>query len=247
MHTVYIRFYEELNDFLPKEKRKIRFEHHYIDRTSVKDLIESLGVPHTEVDLILVNGKSVSFGYLINDSDDISVYPVFESFDIKDAQHLRAEPLREPKFITDVHLGKLTRYLRMMGLDVYYKNDITDIKIVNISLQEIRAILTMDKDLLKRNEITHAYWIRNSDPERQTVEVVKRFQLQKRIKEFTRCLECNTLLKETSKEKIGTRLPQKVKENQDEFYICETCNKIYWRGTHINRMTSLIDRIKNDV
>ena len=125
MHTIYIRFYEELNDLLPDERKKKRFEHHYLDRTSVKDLIESLGVPHTEVDLILVNGKSVGFDYIINDEDDISVYPVFESFDIKEVQHLRVEPLREPKFIADVHLGKLTRYLRIFGLDVFYKNNLT--------------------------------------------------------------------------------------------------------------------------
>ncbi len=104
---VFIRFYEELNDFLPKEKQKKRFTHYFIDRTSVKDLIESLGIPHTEVDLILVNGKSVSFKYIIKNGDDISVYPVFESLDISDVQHLRAKPLRKPKFICDVHLGNL--------------------------------------------------------------------------------------------------------------------------------------------
>ena len=94
MHKIYLRFYEELNDFLPEEKRKKRFIHQFIDRTSVKDLIESLGVPHTEVDLILANGKSVNFKYLINDEDDISVYPVFESFDITAVQHLRPKTLR---------------------------------------------------------------------------------------------------------------------------------------------------------
>ncbi|MDH3268303.1 MAG: twitching motility protein PilT, partial [Ignavibacteria bacterium] len=81
MHTIYLRFYEELNDFLPEERKKKRFVHNYIDRASVKDLIESIGVPHTEVDLILVNGKSVNFKYLIDDRDEVSVYPVFESFD----------------------------------------------------------------------------------------------------------------------------------------------------------------------
>ena len=120
MHKIFLRFYEELNDFLPEEKRKKRFLHQYIDRTSVKDLIESLGVPHTEIDLILVNGKSVSFKYLINDGDDISVYPVFESIDITGLQHLRPKPLRDPKFIADVHLGRLARYLRMLGFDTLF-------------------------------------------------------------------------------------------------------------------------------
>ena len=113
MKTASFRFYEELNDFLPKEKRKSRFEHKFIDQTSVKDMIESLGVPHVEVDLILVNGSSVNFSYIVKDQDDISVYPVFESFDISDVQHLRAIPLRNPKFILDVHLGTLARYLSL--------------------------------------------------------------------------------------------------------------------------------------
>ena len=246
MHTIYIRFYEELNDLLPDERKKKRFEHHYLDRTSVKDLIESLGVPHTEVDLILVNGKSVGFDYIINDEDDISVYPVFESFDIKDVQHLRVEPLREPKFIADVHLGKLTRYLRIFGLDVFYKNKLADEEIIKISLEERRTILTMDKNLLKRNEVTHGYFVRNSDHEKQVVEVVKRFQLKDHLKEFARCLECNSLLKPVRKEKIENRLPQKVKEYQNEFYICENCDKIYWKGTHFDRMKSLIQKIKGD-
>jgi hypothetical protein len=130
MKKLYFRFYEELNDFLPEEKRKTQFNHNYIDRGSVKDVIESFGIPHTEVDLILVNGDSVRFDYLINDGDDISVYPVFESLDITNAQHLRPKPLRNPKFIADVHLGKLARYLRMMGFDVLYKNDFDDNEIV---------------------------------------------------------------------------------------------------------------------
>ena len=120
MKTVYFRFYEELNDFLPSEKRKTRFEHHFINRTSVKDMIEAFGIPHTEIDLILVNGKSVDFNYVINDGDNVSVYPVFESLDISDVQHLRPKPLRKPKFILDVHLGKLARSLRMLGFDVLY-------------------------------------------------------------------------------------------------------------------------------
>lgn len=247
MHTIYIRFYEELNDLLPEEKKKIRFEHHYIDRTSVKDLIESLGVPHTEIDLILVNGESVGFDYVINDKDNISVYPVFESFEIKEVQHLRAKPLRRPKFIADIHLGKLTRYLRMLGQDVIYKNNLNDEEIIKISFKEQRTILTMSKNLLKRNEITHGYLVRNFDTEKQVIEIVKRFQLKNQLKEFTRCLECNSLLNSVEKGEIVFRLPQKVDEFQNEFFICKNCDKIYWKGTHFDRMKSLIQKIKNDL
>src|SRR3972149_748976 len=138
MKTAYFRFYEELNDFLPPEKRKIKFEHPFFCRASVKDIIESLGVPHTEIDLILVNGKSVDFSYIINDKDEISVYPVFESFDISEVQHLRAKPLREPKFVLDVHLGALAKYLRMTGFDTVYHNNFEDVEIIKVSLSQKR-------------------------------------------------------------------------------------------------------------
>lgn len=243
MHKIHLRFYEELNNFLPEEKKKKRFAYHFIDRTSVKDLIESLGIPHTEVDMILVNGKSVNFKHLINDGDDISVYPVFESFDISNVQHLRPKPLRKPKFVTDVHLGRLTRYLRMIGLDVLYKNNFEDDEIVLFSLKDRRAILTRDRGILKRNEVTHGYWIRSTKVEEQVNEVLKRFDLQKEIKEFSRCIECNALLKPIKKEIIIYQLPPKVAQSQNEFYQCPSCNKVYWKGTHYQRMLTFVRRL----
>lgn len=242
---VTLRFYEELNDFLPEEKHKVRFEHNYIDRTTVKDLIESLGVPHTEVDLILVNSKSAGFDYLITDGDDISVYPVFESLDIIDLQHLRAEPLREPKFIADVHLGRLARYMRMLGFNTLYKNDFKDDEIVNISVDEKRAILTSDRNILKRSVITHGYFVRNSEVKEQIKEIIKRFDLKNQIKEFTRCIECNSELQSISKEKILDQLPPKVSESQTSFSICPACKKIYWKGTHHHKMNAFIQSLKN--
>ena len=235
-----IRFYEELNDFLPKSYRKKRFVHNFIDRASVKDLIESLGVPHTEVDLILINGKSVSFDKLISDNDDISVYPVFESFDIKSAQHLRAKPLRKTKFVCDVHLGGLVTNLRMLGIDAFYENDLTDQIIIDVSIKERRTILTRDLGILKRKEVTHGYFVRETNPEKQTLEVLKRFQLENEIRPFTRCLECGEKLYHIAKSKIMDRLPVKAKQNQNKFYICKKCNKIFWKGSHYDNMRSFI-------
>jgi uncharacterized protein len=246
MHKVYLRFYEELNDFLPEEKRKKRFAHQFIDRTSVKDLIESLGVPHTEVDMILVNGKSVNFKYLINDEDDISVYPVFESFNITEVQHLRPKPLRKPKFVSDVHLGRLTKYLRMMGLDVLYNNNFDDDEIVRISLKEKRAILTKDRGILKRSEVSHGYWVRSTKVEEQVKEILERFDLQKEIKEFSRCIECNKPLKPVKKELIISQLPPKVAQSQNKFMRCPSCKKIYWKGSHYQRMFSFIKRLRSE-
>jgi uncharacterized protein with PIN domain len=242
--TVTLRFYEELNDFLPISKRKKRFEHSFIDRTSVKDMIESLGVPHTEIDLILVNGKSVNFSYIVNNGDDISVYPVFESLDITNLQRLRAKPLRKPKFVLDVHLGTLAKYMRILGFDTLYKNNYKDEEIVRISLKEKRAILTRDRGILKRSEVTHGYWIRGSKTDEQLIEVIKRFDLKEQIIELSRCLLCNSLLRKIPKEKIIDRLPQKVKEFQNEFYYCENCDKIFWKGGHYTRMKGIIEKLK---
>ncbi len=243
----FFRFYEELNDFLPEEKRKTTFGHEFIDRSSVKDMIESLGVPHSEIDMILVNGLSVGFNYLVQDKDEISVYPVFESLDISGVQHLRNKPLREPKFIADVHLGSLTKYLRLVGFDVLYKNDLSNDEIIETSLNEKRAILTKDRELLKNNRITHGYWIRGSGIEDQVKEVIERFDLKGNISEFLRCLECGSILKPVEKAKIEYRLPPKVKEWQDKFWYCEYCDKVYWKGTHYQKMLKFVEHLRNDL
>jgi uncharacterized protein len=244
MHKIYLRFYEELNDFIPEENKKKRFTHQYVDRTSIKDLIESFGIPHTEVDLILVNGNSVNFKYIFNDGDDVSVYPVFESLDISNVQHLRPKPLREPKFVCDVHLGRLTRYLRMMGLNVLYKNNFVDEEIIQISLKERRALLTRDKGILKRSGVTHGYLVRGTKVEEQVKEILHRFDLKKEIKKFPRCIDCNDLLKPVKKELIIDQLPVKVAKTQNEFYECPSCKKIYWKGTHYKRMLAFINSVK---
>ena len=202
-------------------------------------------MPHTEVDLILVNGESKDFSYIINGGDDISVYPVFESIDISNLQKLRPEPLREPKFILDVHLGTLARYLRMLGFDTNYRNDFSDQEIVKISLEEKRAILTRDVGILKRSEVTRGYWVRNTNPVKQVEEVVNRFDLKNLIKEFTRCVECNSVLEKIEKEKIIDRLPPKVKAAHNDFLYCKSCDKIYWRGSHYDSMKELIEKLKN--
>ncbi len=244
MKSITIRFYEELNDFLPPEKKKVRFNYEFSGRESVKDLIEAIGVPHTEVDMILVNRKSVNLNYLIQDKDDISVYPVFESFEINNVQRLRPKPLRNPKFILDVHLGKLARYMRMLGFDTLYKNDYEDEVIVKLSLKDKRSILTRDVGLLKRKAITHGYYVRNTNTEKQIEEVINRFQLENHIKEFSRCIDCNGLLESIEKEKILEKLPPKVKKFYTKFFICSNCSKIYWHGSHVEGMSKVVNKFK---
>ena len=153
----YFRFYAELNDFLPKNRRYVLFPLTFKNRQTVKHLIESIGVPHPEVDLILVNSEPKDFSYIVQDRDVISVYPVFESFNISAENKLRPEPLREPKFVLDGHLGRLAAYLRLLGFDCLYRNDYADEEVTGISHDENRICLTRDRGLLKRKIITRNY------------------------------------------------------------------------------------------
>lgn len=178
---VSFRFYAELNDCLPEARRQVRFAHRCTLPASVKDMVESLGVPHTEVDLILVNGESVDFSYGVQDGDRISVYPVFEAFDISPVLRLRPKPLRQTRFILDVQLGRLASCLRVLGFDTAYRNDYGDDEIAAASRDDKRILLTRDRGLLKRSEVTHGYWIRESRPRDQVVEVVRRFDLARQL------------------------------------------------------------------
>lgn len=239
------RFYEELNDFLPIEKRNIAFVYRFNGTPSIKDVIEAIGVPHVEVDLIMVNGHSVDFKYHLKDKDNISVYPVFETISIANVSHLRDNPLRETKFILDVHLGKLARYLRMLGFDTIYQNDNDDNEIIRISLSEHRIILTRDIGLLKVKSVSHAYFIRNQDPKRQLTEVLRHFDLYHDIDPFNRCIKCNGKLEMVEKEMIIQQLEPLTKKYFNKFYRCTSCQSIFWEGSHFEHMQGFIKKIKD--
>jgi len=226
------RFYAELNDFLPPGLRRREIPYRFYGSPAVKDAIEALGVPHVEVDLILANGRSVGFDYRLQPGDRIAVYPVFESLDITPLVRLQGRPLRHPRFIADVHLGKLVRLLRLLGLDIVEFAGEEDAALVKAALKEGRIILTRDRDLLKRGAVTHGYWVRSTDPVEQAREVVRRFDLRSQARPFTRCVSCNGLLVWVKKEKVIDRIPPKTARWQDEYLICTDCGKLYWRGTH---------------
>lgn len=238
---VELRFYEELNDFLPPQWRKTPFTHALTRRTSVKDLIESFGVPHTEVEVILVNGESVDFSYIVQPGDRISVYPVFESLDIAPLVRLREKPLRESRFVIDANLGRLARYLRLLGFDVIYRNDFTDREVAQIAQREKRIVLTRDRALLQQKIITHGYFVRADKPREQVREILARLDLYGALRPFTRCLRCNGELETVDKQAVLHRLEPKTKKYYDRFRRCENCGQAYWRGSHFNRMEKLCD------
>lgn len=243
VHRAYFRFYAELNDHLSVDERFKTLEKSFYVPGSVMDMIESFGVPHPEVELVLVSGQSVEFEYLVQPGDRISVYPMFESVDIGPELRVRKEPLRNTKFVLDVHLGKLAAYLRMLGFDTLYRSCFSDPELVRISNQEKRILLTRDRGLLKHASVTHGYWLRSTDSRKQAEEVVQRFDLVRRIQPFTRCMACNGLLRPVVKTKVAALVPKRVAELYEEFRQCDACGRVYWEGSHHSRMTKLIQRL----
>ncbi|MCS6937155.1 MAG: Mut7-C ubiquitin/RNAse domain-containing protein [Candidatus Bipolaricaulota bacterium] len=243
MSTAVFRFYGELNDFLPPKHRQRDIEYSFGNAPAVKDAIEALGVPHTEVDLIVVNGQSVGFSHRLRDGDRVAVYPVFESLDISPIVQLREKPLRQIAFVADVHLGKLARLLRLLGFDTLHSNEYDDSELVALAARERRIVLTRDRGLLKHNAVTHGYWLRSTDPVQQAREVLRRFHLETLIAPFQRCLVCNGQLVSVEKHQILERLPPNVAATHDEYLLCTSCHRFYWRGTHYPRLEAQIAKI----
>ncbi len=242
MAVAHFRFYEELNDFLPPHRRKVAFEHRFHRRASVKDMIEALGVPHAEIELILVDGVSVGFDHIVRDGERIAVYPVFEAFDVSEHVKLRSSPLRITRFVLDVHLGRLARYLRLAGFDCLYRNDYDDAELARISADEHRILLTRDRLLLQRRIITHGYFVRSDQPVEQLQEVFDRFQLHGRARPFTRCARCNGELADVPKAAVEHRLKPLTRRYYQHFRICTSCERVYWRGSHVERIEALHSR-----
>lgn len=238
--TVRLRFYAELNNFLTQNERQKSFDYSFPGPITVKEVIESMKVPPSEVDLILANGKPVGFDYHVNDSDYISVYPVFEQFDISSVSQLRKIPLRITRFILDAHLGKLAKYLRMFGFDTLYRNDYPDETIRKIAGEELRIILTRDRDLLNHKDVTHGYYVRAIHPKDQLAEIINKFDLYSQTDPLTRCLNCNHLLLNAGKEEIREEVDPDTFRIYNEFYRCPDCRKIYWKGSHYDHMKEFI-------
>lgn len=249
--TVTIRFYEELNFFLKKEQQKQTITAEAAEGQTVKDLVESFSVPHVEVDLILINGQPVDFSYQVKAEDRISVYPVFERLDISSVNRLRPEPLREPRFIADVHLGTLARRLRILGFYTEYKNRADDSYLAERSREEELILLTRDRQLLMRKIVSRGLYVKNTHPTEQVREVVARLDLYAKLRPFSRCVACNGFLRvlptegpewEAHREKI----PPGVRRWCTTYRICESCGKVFWRGSHLNRLNTLLEQLEKD-
>ncbi len=261
INKIEFRFYAELNNFIDIENtnnlelagktdspivNNKYYIHYYRGHPSIKDRIESLGIPHTEIALILKNGNPVEFSYLVQKNDQFSIYPYFYNIKLPEDYKLQEEYPLKPKFILDVHLGKLARFLRRFNFDTLYSNIYSDSEIVEIAEKENRIILTRDLGLLMRKKVKWGCFIKYDDPQKQLKQVFKRYDLAQYYKrKESRCVNCNSVLVDIDKEKIIDKLKEKTKKYYDEFKICPDCSKIYWRGSHYYQTENILEDIIN--
>ncbi len=243
MAIAYLYFHAELNHFLPRQQKEVRISHYFEERASIKDMIESLGVPHPEIDFIKVNDEYVDFSYIVADEDIINVYPISSRSDITPSVSVSPKSLSIIRFVLDIHLGKLATSLRLLGFDTLYRNDYEDEELAKISDNQARILLTRDKGLLMRSLVTHGYYVRNTNPDKQILEVLQRFDLFKLVSPFQRCLRCNGLLEPVDKQSIVEQVPEKVRVQIDEFQRCQDCDRIYWKGSHYERLQQFINGV----
>jgi uncharacterized protein with PIN domain len=231
MSLAYFLFRGRLNDFLARDQREQVIPVQFRERQSVKHLAESLGVPHPEIGRVQINGEEEPLNVITQDQDHVEIHPITDGYS------------GEPRFILDIHLGRLTAYLRMLGFDCLYETEYDDAQLATIAAEEKRILLTRDRRLLMRKSVLDGYSLRSLDSLKQLIEVVQRFDLAHRAIPFHRCLRCNHLLEPVSKEAVLERLEPLTKKYFDEFHICPACGQIYWKGSHYDKMEKLIEEV----
>jgi len=255
-YWVTFRFYGDLNDFLSPGYRQRSLPFKFDVAPAVKDTIESFGVPHVEVRIILINQQTAGFDYIIQPGDYISVFPEFGNY-VNDNLFERSgiilvngymdthSGLNQPCFIADGHLGKLVKYLRMLGVDVRYHKQATDEWLIRQALTYNRILLTRDFGLLRDRRLKMGHYVRYVNWPQQVIEIVHRFRLMPlaAYQYFSRCLKCNVQLKSISKEQVKPYVPQKVWHQFEIFYTCCVCGRFYWPGGHYRRMRKRLNEL----
>ncbi|HLQ85819.1 MAG TPA: Mut7-C RNAse domain-containing protein [Salinisphaeraceae bacterium] len=232
-------FHGELNDFLAPARRDTSFEFVLERRASIKDIIEALGPPHTEVGAIQVTGQAVDFNHIPVPGARIEAWPNPRGH----ASALRPPLPWPPAFVLDTHLGRLTRYLRLLGFDSRYSNDRGDAELAAIADRERRLLLTRDRGLLKRARVTFARFVRADDPRMQLEDVFLHFRLRPAMQPFSRCARCNGMLQDVSKGEIAHRLAPKTRRYYQHFRQCTRCGRLFWQGSHLDALRRMLERL----
>ncbi len=242
-HQATFHFHDHLNDFLLLDRRGQAFAFGFDGSPAIKDTIEAIGVPHTEIGQIVVNEGAVDAQYRLRPDDRVHVYPPQRQIDL----HAAVNGSARPAFVADVHLGRLVAYLRMLGFDTVYATDTDDPELAEISSRERRILLTRDLGLLKRRIVTLGYFVRETDPLRQLEEIIRRFDLLHFPMGALRCTHCNEALVEVDKDAIAHRLPGNTLAYYDAFHQCTACDRIYWRGSHYQKLERFVNSLRDEM
>jgi len=240
--TVRLCFHGDLNIFLGSKAGGAVIERRLAEKTSIKDVIESCGVPHPEVDLILVDDQRVCFAHTLANDAKVEVFPV-QNFGT-DLTEKRFQVTDISRFVADGHLGGLTRNLRLLGFDVAYEQNADDRQLLEVMVRENRALLTRDRRLLMHAIVQNGYCPRSQNPDEQAVEIIRHFNLSELLAPFTRCLRCNAPLEEAAKAEIIGKLEPLTKIYYDQFRRCPDCKQIYWSGSHFPKLQKRIEEIR---
>jgi len=206
---------------------------------AVKDLIEASGIPHTAIFGLTVNGSRQTLDYNVGENDVITIYP-FEESDRSELDSIFSQPR---SFVVDVHLGKLVKNMRLLGLDTVFNKDWTDDNLIRISNEQHRMLLTRDIQLLKNGNTQFGYWVRSQNPDEQIKELFRRFSLAGYLAPFSRCMKCNGLLNEVPLSRIEDQVPPKVKKWQSRFFRCRDCGQVYWKGSHFEKLREKVTEL----
>ncbi|WP_250452776.1 Mut7-C ubiquitin/RNAse domain-containing protein [Caballeronia sp. ATUFL_M2_KS44] len=246
MVTARFHFHHELNDFLARSQRGCTFECACPKASSTKHMIEALGVPHTEVDLVVRNGRPAGFDVQIEEDDLIEAYPPHRAPpDMADGALLLRPPMKasDLHFIADAHLGGLAQLLRLGGFDTHYDNNFADDEIERLALEESRIVLTRDRELLKRRTVLRGCYVRALQPDEQWREIAERLDLAPHVRAFRLCLMCNAPLRRATPDEIDDRVPDGVRQRHTRFVTCDVCRRVFWEGSHWKRMRARIDAL----
>jgi uncharacterized protein with PIN domain len=241
-------FHNYLREMLKKELgTEPSFLHHFDRKASIKDVIESFGIPHPVIGMLSVNGSEIGFDYIVRDKDIVEANPLTPPVNPFEPSILRPVPLSRIAFVVDVNVGKLALHLRALGFDTVYESETRDAKLADIAHSQKRILLSRDISLLKRKIVMHGYLLRSQNPTRQLSEVVRLYNLSGKIQPLSRCIPCNGLLVPVSKKNILDRLEPLTKKYYESFQICEQCLRIYWPGSHQEKLVAFIQKVIADV
>ncbi len=237
---IFLILHGDLVDLLPKNRRHRTIRLILDRRASIKDIIESQTIPHTEIGRMEMEGRQLSFRHIGENGERIHLHPFSRHTPLTTATVLRPEPLENIAFMCDSTVSRLGRHMRMAGLDTANAPEASLVEVGSQASAAGRILVSRNRDLLKCRTVNFGQLIRSVHHRLQLREVFVRFRPENLIAPFSRCLVCNSTLVAVDKEEILHLLEPLTRKYYHSFKKCSACNKIYWHGSHIVRMEQLL-------